>query len=55
LVALPTTTRREQAFALDCRALTGEEAIHPAETVGERAAFRCVVPESALVGTTTAP
>ena len=61
LLALPAATGPQQAFALDCRALTEEEAIHPdgamgtAGTAGERAAFRCVVPESALVGTTTAP
>ena len=54
LLALPEAARPQQAFALDCRALTAEEAIHPDDTAGERAAFRCVVPDSALIGTTTA-
>ena len=54
LLALPEAARRQQAFALDCRALTEEEAIHTEATAGERAAFRCVVPDSALIGTMTA-
>ena len=40
-------------YALDCRALTAEEAVHPAPSPSARAAFRCVVPDGALVGTTS--
>jgi len=47
LVAATPATR---AFSLDCRALRGDELAHP-ETTASRAAFRCVVPEGALVGT----
>jgi len=55
LLALPATTR-PQAFALVCQALTVEQAIHPETSVSARAAFRCVVPDGALVGTIiTAP
>ncbi|HEY5948043.1 MAG TPA: hypothetical protein VIV40_21250 [Kofleriaceae bacterium] len=41
------------AFELACRALTAAEAVRPASQHPERAAFRCVVPDGALVGTVT--
>jgi hypothetical protein len=40
-----------RAFALACRTLTTEQAVHPDPGTSERAAFRCVVPDGALVGT----
>lgn len=44
-----------RAFALACRILTAEQQAHPEPVEGERAAFRCVVPEGALTGTVVTP
>jgi len=54
LLGSPSLATHREAFALECRGLTTEEATHP-DPAGTVAAFRCVVPESALVGTTFSP
>lgn len=55
IAARAVGTASTRAFALACRTLTTEQQVHPEPAPGDRAAFRCVVPEGALTGTVVTP